>query len=90
VNVFKEQLLSLIHRSRPLTEVIIGSNEFATTFQLDESGGWVYRLKSNTTWRRMCWLPYKRRYRGVMACWGQKVVIGAASGIVTIIDFSNV
>jgi hypothetical protein len=38
----------------------------------------------------MCWLPHPRRHNGQIACWGQKMVIGAASGLVTILDFSNV
>jgi hypothetical protein len=72
-----------------LTEIIIG-NESTATFDLDQTEGWVFRLTLDGTWRRMCWLPYNRRDNGEMACWGQKVVIGSASGIVTILDFSNV
>jgi hypothetical protein len=90
VTVLNEHFLSLIYRSRFLTELIIGSSDSATIFELDKSEGWVYRLTSDGTRRRMCWLPHKRRCSGEIASSGQKVVIGAASGIVTILDFSDV
>jgi hypothetical protein len=57
---------------------------------MDESEGWVFRLMLDGTRRRMCWLPHERRVNGEIACRGQKVVIGAGGGIVTILDFSNV
>jgi WD40 repeat protein len=72
-----------------LTEIIIG-NESTATFDLDRTEGWVFRLTNDGTCRRMCWLPHKRRDTGMIACRGQKLVIGAASGIVTILDFSHV
>jgi hypothetical protein len=90
VNVSKEQFLSLINLACPLIEKFIISNDIAANFQLDLSNEWVCRLSPDRTWRRMCWLPHKRRHDGKMACWGQKVAIGAASGIVTILDFSKV
>jgi WD40 repeat protein len=72
-----------------LTEIIIG-NESTATFDLDRTGGWLFRFTNDGTCRRMCWLPHQRWDRAEIACWGQKVVIGAASGIVTILDFSHV
>jgi hypothetical protein len=63
------------------------SNE---AFELDESQGWVSRIGSYGSSRRMCWLPHKRRHKGCIAWYGQKVVVGAESGLVTIIDFSDV
>jgi hypothetical protein len=65
-------------------------NESSDVFELDESQGWVSRIVLDDGWQRMCWLPHKRRHRGVMVCWGQKVVIGAKGGLVTILDFSDV
>jgi hypothetical protein len=90
VNVFKEQLLSLINHSRPPIEIFIDSDDSPHIFELDTDEGWIYRLKPDRNQRRMCWLPHKRRHVGHIACWGQKLVIGALSGIVTILDFSNV
>jgi hypothetical protein len=65
-------------------------NGTSPVFELNASTGWVSRLVLDGILRRMCWLPHKRRHRGVMACWEQKVVIGAESGLVTILDFSDV
>jgi hypothetical protein len=75
---------------RPLKEILIDSNESSTTFDVDVSQGWIFRLALDGTRQRMCWLPHKRRHAGKIACWGQKVVIGATSGLITILDFSNV
>jgi hypothetical protein len=59
---------------------------------LDEAGeGWVLRRSLDGSWRRMCWLPYKRRKFGaIKACYGQRIVICAEHGVLTILDFSNV
>jgi hypothetical protein len=73
-----------------LTEIVIESNKSSATFALGLIEGWVFRLTLDGTRRRMCWLPHKRRDKGEIAFWGQKMVIGAASGIITILDFSNV
>jgi hypothetical protein len=61
-------------------------------FMLDEAGeGWVLRRNLDGSWRRMCWLPYKRRENGrIAACYGQRIVVCARSGVLTILDFSNV
>jgi WD40 repeat protein len=72
-----------------LTEIVIG-NESTATFDLDLTEGWVFRLTNDGTRRRMCWLPHQHRDRAKITSWGQKVVIGGASGIVTILDFSHV
>jgi WD40 repeat protein len=72
-----------------LTEIVVG-NKSTATFDLDLTEGWVFRLTNDGTRRRMCWLPHQRRDGAQIACWGQKVVIGAAGGIITILDFSHV
>jgi hypothetical protein len=67
-------------------------------FQRESSGafkllpdGWVLRQDRDGSWRRMCWLPYKRRGDGgVVTCSGQKLVITASGGLLTILDFSDV
>jgi WD40 repeat protein len=82
--------LSLIHDHHSLTEIIMDSNKNNAAFQLDESQGWVFRIARDGSSRRMCWLPHKRRQEGCIAWSGQKVVIGAQSGIVTILDFPDV
>jgi hypothetical protein len=73
-----------------LTEFISEANRSTIAFDLDRNEGWIFRLALDDTRRRVCWLPHARRYQGFLAFRGQKVVIGASSGIVTILDFSNV
>jgi WD40 repeat protein len=54
-----------------------------------EHTGWISRCERNGDWSRVCWLPVE--LRGYAAAYsGQKVVIGARSGAVTILDFSRV
>jgi hypothetical protein len=64
----------------------------SSIFKLDEAGeGWVLRRNLDGPWRRMCWLPHKRRENGTIhACSGQRIVISATSGLLTILDFSKV
>jgi hypothetical protein len=66
--------------------------ERSSAFMLDEAGeGWVLRRHAEGFWQRMCWLPYKRREHGrIVACYGQRIVVCAGSGVLTILDFSNV
>jgi hypothetical protein len=90
VHILGAKSSSLIPHPHPSTEIVIDSNKSLATFILDPNEGWIFRLMLDGTRRRMCWLPHKRRDLGEIACWGQKVVIGAASGIVTILDFSKV
>jgi WD40 repeat protein len=80
----------LIHDYHSLTEVIMDSSKSNGAFGLDERQGWVSRLARDGSSQRMCWLPHQRRHGGHIAWSGQKVVIGAESGIVTILDFSDV
>jgi hypothetical protein len=70
----------------------IDQRESSGAFKLDEDPeGWLLRRDVDGIWRRMCWLPYKRRHYGtVLACSGQQVVIGAQGGLLTILDFSNI
>jgi hypothetical protein len=56
---------------------------------LEANTGWISRRRADGAYRRVCWLPYERRDRGVIACWGERVCVGTASGMVTILDFSN-
>jgi hypothetical protein len=71
-------------------DIRLYQRESSLAFQLHEDG-WVFRRNVDGLWRRMCWLPYKRRSRGVIhACHGQRVVIDARGGLITILDFSDV
>jgi WD40 repeat protein len=58
-------------------------------FQADDITGWVWRVGPSGTRQQLCWLP--RQYRGKkFAFHGQTVCIGAPSGAITILDFSDV
>jgi WD40 repeat protein len=61
-----------------------------TLFKLDSQSGWISRRKRGDTWCRVCWLPVELRFNGRLAHCGEKVVVGATSGAVTILDFSRV
>jgi hypothetical protein len=82
----------LINPSRCSKDIQINQSEFSGAFKLDEAdNGWIWRRGANDLWRRMCWLPHKRRHGGTIdACFGQKVVITAESGLLTILDFSDI
>jgi hypothetical protein len=73
-----------------LTEFISEANRSTVSFDMDGSEGWIFRLALDGTRRRVCWFPHARRFHGFLAFRGQKVVIGAGNGIVTILDFSDV
>jgi WD40 repeat protein len=60
-----------------------------TVYSLDIETGWISRTNFQGVPKRLCWLPKERRGRQIVA-WGQKICIGATSGMVTILDFSNV
>jgi hypothetical protein len=59
-------------------------------FKIEEGKGWISRRKRGDTWRQVCWLPVELRADAELAYFGHKVVVGAASGAVTILDFSRV
>jgi WD40 repeat protein len=59
-----------------------------TPYILDDDGWVSYRVARGVK-KRLCWLPGERRGRNI-ASHGQKVCIGASSGAITILDFSNV
>jgi hypothetical protein len=82
----------LINPSHCSTDIQIHQRESNSAFKLDEAKeGWLMRRGADGDWRRMCWLPYKRRNGGaVRACFGQKVVIAAHGGLMTILDFSDI
>jgi hypothetical protein len=58
-------------------------------YTLDDHRGWVSRRGADGVLRRVCWLPYERRGYGVLACWNERVCIGSASGVVTILNFAD-
>jgi hypothetical protein len=80
----------LIIHSYPCTDIRVFKREGSTDFKLDGDGGWVLCRKDDGTWRRMCWLPYKRRQGGILEHHRDRVVIGAAGGCVTILDVLDV
>jgi WD40 repeat protein len=53
--------------------------------------GWITVSQDDDNWHRVCWLPAERiSHWPQYAHHGEKVYIGARSGAVTILDFSNV
>jgi hypothetical protein len=82
----------LINPSHCSTDIQIHQRESSSAFKIDEvDEGWLLRRDVDGDWRRMCWLPYKRRKDGVVrACFGQTVVICAWGGLITILDFSDI
>jgi WD40 repeat protein len=62
-------------------------------FKLDDAG-WLWRMKPTLVWQRLCWLPVERRWKMFgsehIVSHGQTVAIGAESGMVTILDCSQV
>jgi hypothetical protein len=72
-----------------LTVIQIDLPKISDGFKLNEDG-WVSRRNLDGAWLRLCWLPHKRRYIGVIhACSGEQIVISATGGLLTILDFSN-
>jgi hypothetical protein len=89
VHFIKTKSSLLIGPSCSSTDIQIDQHENSSAFELDEA--WLLRRGGDGLWRRICWLPYKRRHDGViLACSGQQVVIGAQGGLLTILDLSNV
>jgi hypothetical protein len=71
-------------------DVQLYQRESSCAFKLHPDG-WVFRQDGGGSWRRMCWLPHKRRnYGKIYECSEQKIVITANGGLLTILDFSNV
>jgi WD40 repeat protein len=89
-HVSKAPYLPSTHYSHYLTEIMITQDGSSAASNLDVNEGWVFRVELDGTRRQVCWLPHKRWHNGRIACWGQKAVIGAGSGVVTILDFSDV
>jgi WD40 repeat protein len=87
----KSMFLSSITYAYPSTDIRISQRESNIYFKLDgDDVGWVLRRKGDGTWRRMCWLPHKRRHGAELDYHGDRLVIGASNGWVTILDFSDV
>jgi WD40 repeat protein len=59
-----------------------------TPYELDNDGWVSYRVARGVQ-KLLCWLPGERR-GNIIASHGQKLCIGASSGAITILDFSNV
>jgi WD40 repeat protein len=77
------------HASPDLDTSLAEASRTIRAFQTDYGTGWVWRVASNGTRQRLCWLP--KQYRGYqLAHHGQTVCIGGQNGAVTILDFSNV
>jgi WD40 repeat protein len=89
-HIFKAPYLPSTHYSHYLTEIMINQDGSSAASNLYVNEGWVFRVELDGTRRRVCWLPHKRWHNGRIACWGQKAVIGAGSGVVTILDFPDV
>jgi hypothetical protein len=79
---------SLTYDSR--TEIILEERSTSRDFKLDADKGWISRRGADGIWRRICWLPHKRRQNGMIASFGQKVCVCALRRLVTILDFSDV
>jgi hypothetical protein len=83
------ELLLLMDPNFPSKNLQIDQHESSVAFKLEQQ--WVWRHDLDGRWRRMCWLPYKRRsYGEILACTGQRVIISAMHGLLTILDFSDV
>jgi hypothetical protein len=60
------------------------------TFVWDEATGWIsWKTPDGVHPLPLCWIPVERR-GSTFACHGTTVVLGAAGGIVTILDFADV
>jgi hypothetical protein len=92
VHFIETKLPLLINLSGCLTDIKIHHCEISSVFKLDEADeGWLLRRDVEGSWRRMCWLPFKRRKHGqVIGCDGQRVVICTRDGLMTILDFSDI
>jgi WD40 repeat protein len=60
----------------------------SSLFVFDKDLGWISRHGRDSALRRVCWLPVELR-GNALAHSGQKVVVGAENGAVTILDFSR-
>jgi hypothetical protein len=69
--------------------MVMCSPENDQLYMLDHRQGWVSRHGADGVLRRVCWLPYKRRGEGILACWNERICIGSASGVVTILNFAD-
>jgi WD40 repeat protein len=80
--------------ARDMDSALLSRNEQAVTpyHSRAKRDGWVQVSQDKVNWHRMCWLPAERQplYWDLHARHGQKMCIGAGSGAVTILDFSNV
>jgi WD40 repeat protein len=86
----KTNLSSLISHSCSSKDIQIDQHESSRAFKLYRDG-WILCRNLDGPWRRMCWLPRKRRDQGVIrACFGQQIAVCAVGGLMTILDFSDV
>jgi hypothetical protein len=81
--------ISIAHHDSS-TEIYTDQRESDIVFRLQDDGWVSSRGDLNDRWRRMCWLPYKRRNGGIILTrLGPRVVIVAPGGVMTILDFSD-
>jgi hypothetical protein len=73
----------------PIDIFLAPSPQSDVQFKLDKEQGWLLRRGARGIWRRVCWLPYPRRQAGKIAYSGERVCIGAGSGVVTLLDFAD-
>jgi hypothetical protein len=74
-------------RSSPITDL---SSIPLETFVWNSDSGWISWQRSHLTSPvLLCWLPLERRGYN-FECHGTTFIIGAQTGIITILDFSEV
>jgi WD40 repeat protein len=79
--------------ARDVEGTLRSRNERAVApYHIRTDDGWIEVSQIEDDWHRVCWLPAERQMilSSTYAHHGQKVCIGAGSGAVTILDFSNV
>jgi WD40 repeat protein len=79
---------AVMHKDIVVTTLRLVRSLPDTPYTLEEDGWVSYRVARGVE-KRLCWLPGERRGKEI-ASYGRKVCIGASSGAVTILDFSNV
>jgi WD40 repeat protein len=79
--------------ARDMDSALLSRNERPVApYHIRTDNGWIVVSQDKDNWHRVCWLPAERQpWTGdAHAHHGQKVCIGASSGVVTVLDFSNV
>jgi hypothetical protein len=71
-------------------DIVAGNHQRSHNFTLSGKEGWIIRCGADGKARRVCWLPHERRFDGKITFFGERVCVGAQSGMVTILDFSQI